>query len=69
MWVGVDWDWLGLVGIGWGWLGLVGIGWGGSSLGQVNISNAKPKYLQPEILISGSCNYPPGYSSDPTNGP
>ena len=35
----------------------------------VNISNASPKYLQPERMISGSCNYPPGYlPSDPTNG-
>ena len=35
----------------------------------VNISNASPKYLQPERAISGSCNYPPGYlPSDPTSG-
>ena len=47
----------------------VGVGWGGNSLGGVNISNAIPKYLQPERVISGSCNYPPGYHpSDPTSG-
>ena len=35
-----------------GWGGTVGVGWGGSSLGGVNFSNASPKYLQPENLIS-----------------
>ena len=50
-------------------VGTVGVGWGGSSFGGVNISNAFPKYLQPEILINGSCNYPPGYyHSDLTSG-
>ena len=50
-------------------VGTVGMGWGGSSLGGVNISNASPKYLQPERVISGSCNYPTGYHpSDPTSG-
>ena len=45
------------------------VGCGGSSLGGVNISNASPKYLQPERATSGSCNYPPGYlPSDPTSG-
>ena len=51
-------------------VGTVGVGWGGSSLERgVNISNASPKYLQPERMISGSCNYPPGYHpSEPTSG-
>ena len=50
-------------------VGTVGLSWGGSSLGGINISNASPKYLQPERVISGSYNYPPGYHpSDPTNG-
>ena len=40
-------------------VGTVGVGWGASSLGGVNISNASPKYLQPERVISGICNYPP----------
>ena len=35
----------------------------------VNIGNASPKYLQPERVTSGSCNYPPGYlPSDPSSG-
>ena len=35
----------------------------------VNISNASPKYLQPERVASGSCNYPQGYlPSEPTSG-
>ena len=55
--------------VGVGCVGTVGVGWGGSSLGGVNSSNASPKYLQPESLISGSCNYPQGYHpSDPTSG-
>ena len=50
-------------------VGTVGVVWGDSSLGEVNISNASPEYLQPERVISGSCNYPPGYlPSDPTSG-
>ena len=50
-------------------VGTVRVGWGGSSLGGVNISNASPEYLQPERVISGRCNYPPGYlPSDPTSG-
>ena len=50
-------------------VGSVGVGWGGSSLEGVNISNASPDFLQPERVISGSCNYPPGYHpSDPTSG-
>ena len=36
-----------------------GLGW--QLIGEVNISNASPKYLQPEIVISGSCNYLSGY--------
>ena len=49
-------------------VGTVRVGCGGSSLG-VNISNASPKYLQPERVISGSCNYPPSYlPSDLTSG-
>ena len=44
-----------------------GLGW--QLIGGVNISNASPEYLQPERVISGSCNYPPGYlPSDPTSG-
>ena len=44
-----------------------GLGW--QLIDGVNISNASPKYLQPERVISGSCNYPPGYHpSDPTSG-
>ena len=44
-----------------GWVG-VAAHWG------VNISNASPEYLQPERVISGSYNYPPGYlPSDPTS--
>ena len=48
-------------------VGLVGIdSWLG---GGVNISNASPKCLQLERVISGSCRYPSGYhSSDPTTG-
>ena len=58
---------VGTVGVGWG--GTVGVGWCDSLLGGVNISNASPKYLQPERVISGSCNYPPCYlPSDPTSG-
>ena len=34
-----------------------GLGW--QLFERVNISNASPKYLQPERVISGSCNYPP----------
>ena len=42
-----------------------GLGW--QLIEGVNISNASP--VQPEIVISGSCNYPPGYlPSDPTSG-
>ena len=45
-----------------GWVG-VAVHWG------VNITNASPDYLHPEIAISGSCNYPPGsLSSEPTSG-
>ena len=34
------------------------------------ISNASPENLQPERVISGSCNYSLGYlSSNPTSGP
>ena len=41
-----------------------GLGW--KLIGGVNISNASPEYLQPYRVISGSCNYPPGYlPSDP----
>ena len=36
-----------------------GLGW--QLIGGVNISNSSPEYLQPERVISGSCNYPPGY--------
>ena len=44
-----------------------GLGW--QLIGGVNISNASPEYLQSERVISGSCNYPPGYlPSDPTSG-
>ena len=44
-----------------------GLGW--QLIRGVNISNGSPKYLQPERVISGSCNYPPGYHpSDPTSG-
>ena len=39
-------------------VGTVGVGWG-QLFGGVNISN--------ETVISGNCNYPPGYlPSDPT---
>ena len=49
-------------------VGTVGVGWGGSSLGGVNISNASHTYVQPDRVISGSCNYLPGYHpSDPTS--
>ena len=45
--------------------------WGGlwcQFIGGVYISIASPKYLQPERVISGSCNYPPGLlPSDPSN--
>ena len=48
---------------------IVGVGWCVSSLGGVNISNASSTYLQPEIVISGSCNYPRCYlPSNPTSG-
>ena len=44
-----------------------GLGW--QIIGGINISNASPKYLQPERVISGTCNYPSGYlPSDPTSG-
>ena len=47
----------------------VRVGWGDDSLGGVNMSNVSSKYLQSERVISGSCNYPPGYHpSDPTSG-
>ena len=68
-------DFLVLALLGWfgGWAGWVGghcsggLGW--QLIGGVNISNGSPEYFQPEILISGSCNYPPGYlPSDPTSG-
>ena len=51
-------------------VGTVGVGWGGGQLIRgVNVSNASLKYIQPEIVISGSCNYPQGYyPSDPTSG-
>ena len=43
------------------------LGW--QLIGGVNISSASPEYLQPERLISGRCNYPPGYlPSDLTSG-
>ena len=46
------------------------LGWVGVKfIGGVNISKASPEYLQPERVISGSCNYSPGYlPSDPTSG-
>ena len=52
--------WVGTVVVGWyccgglallWWVGNVVVGWhccGGSSVGEVNTSNASPKYLQPE---------------------
>ena len=44
-----------------------GLGW--QFIRGVNISNVSPKYLQPERVISGTCNYPPGYlPSDPPSG-
>ena len=44
-----------------------GLGW--QLIGGVNICNASAEYLEPERVISGSCNYPPGYlPSDPTRG-
>ena len=44
-----------------------GLGW--EIIGGANISYASPKYLQPKRVISGTCNYPPGYlPSDPTCG-
>ena len=41
------------------WQCWVGLGW--QLIGGVNKNNASPAYLQPERVISGSCNYPPGY--------
>ena len=50
-------------------VGTVEVGWGWQLIRGVNINNASPEYLQPERVISDSCNYPPGYlPSDPTSG-
>ena len=51
-------------GLGWHCWG--GLGW---QLIKGSTSKASPKYLQPESVISDSCNYPPSYHpSDPTSG-
>ena len=56
--------------LGWGGVGWGGVGWGGvAAQWGVNFGNASPECLQPERVISSSCNYPPGYlPSDPTSG-